>query len=179
MDQPTCASRSSRAPRALGTAGALGPLRDYFSLEDVFLVLYGDVVTDLDLGPVLATHRAAEADVTLVVNQVDDPTQSGMVVFDAGGRVLQFVEKPDRRQVPSQWGNAGIYLCGPRVLDYVTGSAGPQDFAYDVFPRMLAGGCRLAAYPTRAPVFEFGSVERLGMVTAAVEKGLLTAPLQA
>jgi mannose-1-phosphate guanylyltransferase/phosphomannomutase len=170
---------SLEAPRVLGTAGALAPLRDYFRLEDVFLVLYGDVVTGLDLGPVLARHRAAEADVTIVVNRVADPTQSGMVAFDGSGRVVQFVEKPPSRQVMSEWGNAGIYLCGPRVLDYVPASEVSQDFAYDIFPKMLAGGCRLVAYPTSAAVFEFGSIERLAAATAAVGKGLLAVPVRA
>ena len=169
---------SLEAPRVLGTAGALGPLRDFFQDEDEFLVLYGDVVTDLDLGPVLAKHRAAGADVTVVVNRVEDPAQSGMVVFDGDGRILQFVEKPDRRQVPSEWGNAGIYVCGPRVLDYI-GSVIPQDFAYDVFPKMLAAGRKLVAYPTTAHVFEFGSIERLAKARAAVGNGLLKVPVRA
>ena len=106
-----------------------------------------------------------------------------MVAFDEAGRVVEFVEKPDRRHVPSPWGNAGIYLCGPRALEYAAASDGQQDFAYDVFPRMLAGGCRLVAYPTNAPVFEFGSIERLERTAAAVRnglgKGLLTVPVRA
>ena len=166
---------SLEAPRVLGTAGALGPLHDYFRREDAFLVLYGDVVTDLDLGPVLATHRAAKADATIVVNRVEDPTQSGMVVFDGGGLILRFVEKPDRQHVLSEWGNAGIYLCGRRVLDYIV-SIGAQDFAYDVFPKMLADGRKLAAYPTAALVLEFGSIERLKRATAAVLSGALRVP---
>ena len=168
---------SLEAPLVLGTAGALVPLRAFFAGEEVFLVLYGDVLTDLDLGPVLATHRAAGADVTIVVNRVEDPTQSGMVVFDGDGSIRRFVEKPECRQVPSEWGNAGIYLCGPRVLEY-TVPEGAQDFAYDVFPRMLADGRRMVAYPTTAPVFEFGTLERLEKATTAVGRGLLAAPVR-
>ena len=166
---------SVEAPRALGTAGALAPLLDFFGREELFVVLYGDVLTDLDLAPVLVQHRQVKADATIVVNRVENRAESGMVEFDAARRIHRFVEKPGTGYAHSEWGNAGIYVCGRRVLDYVT-RAVPLDFAYDVFPAMLAGNGTLGAFPTEALVVEFGSPQRLERASAAVGDGLLPAP---
>ncbi len=155
-------------PRPLGTAGALGPLKDWLASEEAFVVLYGDVLTDLELAPVLAQHRSARppANATLVVSRVENPADAGIVDFDADRQIVRFVEKPPGGTVPppgnivTKWANAGIYVCGPRVLDYITEQR-PLDFAYDVFPAMLAGGCHLAAFPTAAMVLDYGTPERL------------------
>ncbi len=147
---------SVEAPLVLGTAGALTPLHDFFAGESPFVVLYGDVLTNLDLGPVIAQHVAMSADATMVVNRVADRAQSGMVGFGDDRRVTTFVEKPRDAIPPSEWGNTGIYVCGERVLDYTTRGI-PLDFAYDVFPTMLAEGRLLGAFPTEADVFEFGT----------------------
>ena len=144
----------------LGTAGALQPLRDFFQGEDAFVVLYGDVLTDVDLRPVRRAHLASSADATIVLSRVDDPTRAGIVAFDADSRITRFVEKPSASEVFSDWANAGIYVCGPAVLRYVR-PHGPQDFARDLFPAMLRDGCHLLASPTEAMVIDFGSRERL------------------
>ena len=158
--------------QALGTSGALRPLRSVLHEEDVFCVLYGDVLTNLDLRSVRDTHNTSHPDATIVVTSVDDPTRAGMVVFDDQRRITHFVEKPAADEVVSQWANAGIYLCGPKVLDYVS-SAGPQDFGRDLFPAMLRDGCNLLASPTSAAVIDFGSPERLEDARRAVRSGAL------
>lgn len=167
---------SEEAPRVLGTAGALAPLRDFFLGEEAFVVLYGDVLTGLDLAPVIAQHRSSASDVTIVVNRVENRAESGMVVFDARRRIRRFVEKPGPGEpVPSEWGNAGIYICGPAVLEYASRGS-PLDFAYEVFPAMLAEHRRLGAFPTEAVVLEFGSPGRLEKAATAVREGRLPVP---
>ncbi len=152
--------RYSFEARALGTAGALGPLRDFFAGEAEFLVLYGDVLTDLVIGPMLDLHRSAAADVTIALHHPDDPTASGLIAFDGDHRITRFVEKPSAKDVFSPWANGGIYLCGPRVLDFIEPRV-PLDFGSDVFPAMLASGCRLCAYASDATLIDFGTPERM------------------
>jgi len=151
---------------------ALRPLRKFFRGEDVFLVLYGDVLTDLELRTVWYSHATTEADATVVVARVEDPTRAGLVAFDRDQRITRFVEKPAAHEVFSEWANAGIYLCGSKVLRYVS-PGGQQDFARDLFPAMLADGCRLQASPTSALVIDFGSPERLELAGAAVHRRAL------
>src|SRR5258708_33776967 len=103
----------------LGTSGALRPLKRFFRHEEVFLVLYGYVLKNLELRPVLCAHETANADVTIVLTKVEDPTRAGVVGFDRDCFINRFVEKPLRHEIFSQWANAGIYLCGPTILGYV------------------------------------------------------------
>jgi len=163
---------SVEGPEILGTAGALRPLFGFFSGEPLFVVVYGDVLTNVSLAEVTARHGALGADVTIVVNRGYDPTVSGVVGFGLDGLITGFVEKPPRDQVRSEWVNAGIYVCGPRVLDFVV-PGGYQDFGRDVFPAMLDSGCRLAAYPTEAVILEFGTPDRIAVADAAVRAGAL------
>jgi len=102
----------------------------------------------------------------------DDPTRAGIVAFDADHRITRLVEKPARHEVFSTWSNAGVYVCGPAVLDYVTPS-GAQDFAADLFPAMLRAGQHLLAAPTDAQVIDFGSPERLQLARLHAERSPL------
>ena len=107
---------------------------------DTFLVLNGDVLTDLDIGAMVASHRAAGAEATLALTEVDDPSRYGVVPTDAEGRVLGFVEKPDAESAPSRWINAGTYVLEPSILDRIP--AGRRvSIEREVFPAMAAEGC--------------------------------------
>ncbi len=161
-------------PELLGSAGALVPLRKFFQDAGSFVVLYGDVLTDLDLTPVLEQHQRLESDVTLVVTTADDPTRCGVVAFDADRAVTRIQEKPRREEVFSHWVNAGVYVCSSRVLEALPHPCPvPFDFARDLFPRSLAAGRTLAAYPTDEFVIDIGSRERLGEAARALRDGRL------
>ena len=130
-------------PEPLDTAGAVR----FAALEagmgaddDTFLVLNGDVLTDLDIGAMVASHRAAGAEATLALTEVDDPSRYGVVPTDAEGRVLGFVEKPDSESAPSRWINAGTYVLEPSILDRIPDGR-PVSIEREVFPAMAAEGC--------------------------------------
>ena len=130
-------------PEPLDTAGAVR----FAALEagmgaddDTFLVLNGDVLTDLDIGAMVASHRAAGAEATLALTEVDDPSRYGVVPTDAEGRVLGFVEKPDAESAPSRWINAGTYVLEPSILDRIPDGR-PVSIEREVFPAMAAEGC--------------------------------------
>ena len=107
---------------------------------DTFLVLNGDVLTDLDVGAMVASHRAAGAEATLALTEVDDPSRYGVVPTDAEGRVVGFVEKPDAESAPSRWINAGTYVLEPSILDRIPDGR-PVSIEREVFPAMAAEGC--------------------------------------
>ena len=102
---------------------------------DTFLVLNGDVLTDLDIGAMVASHRAAGAEATLALTEVDDPSRYGVVPTDAEGRVVGFVEKPDAESAPSRWINAGTYVLEPSILDRIPDGR-PVSIEREVFPAM-------------------------------------------
>lgn len=142
----------------LGSAGALEPLRDF--LDRPFFVLYGDVLTNMDLTAMWKYHRRRGGMGTMALYRVPDPERCGLVELDPDGRVRRFEEKPAR---PSgNLANAGIYVLEPEVLDYLPEKR-PCDFGQDFFPLLLRSGVALYGYPL-APeeyLIDIGTPENL------------------
>jgi NDP-sugar pyrophosphorylase family protein len=143
--------------RLLGSAGAARRL-DWF-LTDTFFVLYGDVLTDLDLSRLLAEHRARRALATLAVYEVPDPARCGIVDTRPDGSVRGFVEKPAADQAPGNLANAGLYVLEPAVLDQIPPDR-PCDFGQDLFPRLIEAGAPIVACSAPGYVLDIGSPER-------------------
>ena len=123
----------------LGTAGGVRNVSDFLTggSDDVFVVLAGDALTDIDLGALVAAHRANGGVATLAVKQVDDVSQYGVIVTDSEGRVQGFQEKPDPAEALSNLCNCMIYAFSPEIFDYFP-DPDPVDFANDVFPALLS-----------------------------------------
>lgn len=124
----------------LGTAGAAKRLQDF--LDQTFVVVYGDVFTNLNLARLQHAHHTprtpheAVPSMTLALYQVPNPTECGLVEIDAAGRVVRFVEKPAAHQVFTNLANAGIMLCEPSIFDWIP-VATPYDFGHDLLPKLL------------------------------------------
>ncbi len=102
----------------LGTAGAIKNAEE-FARDETFLCFNGDVLTDIDLGELVAFHRERAASATIYLTRVADPSAFGVVPTDADGKVTGFIEKPPRREAPTNLINAGIYVFEPVVLDRI------------------------------------------------------------
>ena len=101
----------------LDTAGAIRFAAAEAGFDgDRLLVANGDVETDLDIGALVSFHESNNAEATISLHQVDDPSAFGVVPTDGHGRVLAFVEKPTREDAPTDWINAGTYLLEPEAL---------------------------------------------------------------
>jgi mannose-1-phosphate guanylyltransferase/phosphomannomutase len=121
----------------LGTAGSVRNARD--ELDEPFLVISGDVLTDIDLSELVAVHREKGSMATLALKAMENPLEFGIVIAREDGSIERFLEKPTWGQVFSDTVNTGIYVCNPEVFDYIP--EGEQvDFSSDVFPRLLADG---------------------------------------
>ncbi len=143
--------------RLLGSAGAIKKLEGLF--DETFLVLYGDVLTDLDLTALRAFHGARGAALTMALHQPPDLTRCGVVEIDPEGRVLSFREKPAPDEVCSPWANAGVYVVEPEVQRFIPAGQ-PFDFGADLFPLLLERGLPVYGYATGAYVLDIGSTER-------------------
>ncbi len=131
-----------------GTAGAVKAAAKY--LDERFLVISGDLLTDFDLSQALRFHDENNAKATITLTSVSDPLQFGVVITDKNGRITKFLEKPGWGEVFSDTINTGIYVLEPEVLDLIPEGEN-RDWAKDVFPRMLAEnaplyGCTLKGY---------------------------------
>ncbi len=103
-------------PEPLDTAGAIRFAAEFAGIDDTFVVANGDVLTDLSIADLIAAHRAADAEATIHLIGVEDPSAFGVVEREESGRVLRFVEKPPPGTEPSNLINAGTYVLEPSVL---------------------------------------------------------------
>ncbi|MBR2967367.1 MAG: NDP-sugar synthase [Clostridia bacterium] len=119
----------------LGTAGGVKNAAKH--LGEVFAVISGDGLSDVNLSDMLATHIKSGADVTMAVTQSETPWLYG-VVEHSDGYVKEFFEKP-KDAFGKRWINTGVYIINKCVLDYVPDNAF-FDFSKDLFPLILANG---------------------------------------
>lgn len=143
-------------PRPLDTAGGVREVLD--DLRGTTLVLNGDILTDVDLSPVLAAHVAARAEATLVLTRVEDTSTFGVCVRE-GSRIVDFVEKPAPGTLPGQDAvNAGTYVLEPDALRRFP--RGPLSFERDVFPGLVADGAHVEGVVSDAVWADLGTPER-------------------
>ncbi len=124
----------------LGTAGSVGNARDL--LDERFLVISGDVMTDIDLGAILRFHDEHKAIATIALTPVENPLDFGIVIAREDGTIERFLEKPTWGQVFSDTINTGIYVLEPSIFDYIP-EGRSVDFSSEVFPQLLAAGLPL------------------------------------
>ncbi len=113
------AMRYAVEPEPLDTAGAIRFAADAAGIDDTFVVVNGDILTDLDVSQLVAFHRQRGAEATIHVIGVPDPSAFGVVALDEDGRVERFVEKPAPGTAPSNLINAGTYVLEPSVLQRI------------------------------------------------------------
>ena len=121
----------------LGTAGSVRQAKDF--LDERFIVLSGDGVTDFDLGEAVRFHESRGALATLVLVKSGAPQEYGMVVTDPDGLIRAFHEKPGRSDIYSDRINTGIYILEPDILDRIPADK-PFDFGHDLFPALVKEG---------------------------------------
>lgn len=126
--------------RDFGTAGAVKQAQEH--LNETFLVISGDLITDFELQELITFHKAKGSKVTLGLYSVENPLQFGVVITNKEGRIIRFLEKPGWGQVFSDTVNTGIYVIEPEILSYI-----PKDeffdFAKDLFPKLMKEGIPL------------------------------------
>ncbi|WP_035992701.1 mannose-1-phosphate guanyltransferase [Leptolyngbya sp. KIOST-1] len=127
----------------LGTAGCVKNIADL--LNDTFLVISGDSVTDFDLKAAIQYHRQMGSKATLVLTRVPNPIEFGVVITDNEGRIQRFLEKPSTSEIFSDTVNTGTYILEPEVLDYLPANE-ESDFSKDLFPLLLEKGEPMFGY---------------------------------
>ena len=141
--------------KPLGTAGSVKNAEAF--LDDTFLVISGDALTDIDLKSALEFHRDRNSMATLVLKRVDIPLEYGVVVTDPIGRIIRFLEKPSWSEVFSDTANTGIYILSPEIFSYIKPGA-VFDFSKDLFPILLKENRRMFGYITEDYWCDIGDI---------------------
>jgi phosphoheptose isomerase/dTDP-glucose pyrophosphorylase len=150
----------SHEERLLGTAGALRRLASF--LDDTFVVLCGDLLTDADLRSLAEFHRWRDAAATLALHRTEEPARVGLVDVAPDGRVVRFEEKPPRSRRFTDLACAGIYVFEPSVLADIPDGR-PSDLGRDLFPYLIDKGLPVYGLEGVGQVLDIGSAERYGL----------------
>src|ERR1051326_7497580 len=140
----------------LGTAGSVRNAAA--ELDDTFLVISGDVLTDIDLTEVVKAHKQAGALATIGLVRVDNPLEFGIVITREDGTIERFLEKPTWGQVFSDTINTGIYVLEPQIFDLIE-EGRPVDFSEEVFPAALERGMTLTGHVSDGYWEDVGTLE--------------------
>ena len=139
----------------LDTAGAIRFAALEGGVADTFVVVNGDVLTDIDVTALVGFHRARSAEATIALTPVEDPSAFGVVPTGPDGRVVAFIEKPPRGQAPTNFINAGTYVLEPSVLERIPGDR-RVSIERETFPALVADG-RLYALGSPAAWLDAGT----------------------
>ncbi|MHA1649870.1 MAG: sugar phosphate nucleotidyltransferase, partial [Candidatus Helarchaeota archaeon] len=129
--------------RPLGTAGGVKQVEE--DLDDTFLVISSDILTDLNLSDMLSFHKNRGSVATLGLTQVEVPVAYGIVFIDENGKINRFLEKPGWSEVFSDKINTGIYVLEPEILRYFEKDQ-EYDFSKQLFPLLLEKGDPIFGY---------------------------------
>lgn len=145
--------------KPLGTAGAVKNVQEHVE-DDDFMVLNGDIITDLDLTAMIAFHQEKNATGTIALTPVKDPTNFGLVHTGKDGEVRAFLEKPSWDQIDSNMENminAGTYVLKREVLDMIPPGV-EYSFERGVFPKLVGKG--LYGFKSQAYWMDIGTPEK-------------------
>jgi mannose-1-phosphate guanylyltransferase/phosphomannomutase len=139
----------------LGTAGSVKLAEEH--LDEPFLVISGDALTDINLEEIIEFHQQHGALVTITLARVANPLEYGVIIVDDQGRVEQFLEKPTWGEVFSDTVNTGIYVLDPQVFDYMEPDE-PFDFSQDLFPILMEQGHPIYGYVATGYWCDIGNI---------------------
>ncbi|MGE5554623.1 MAG: sugar phosphate nucleotidyltransferase [Betaproteobacteria bacterium] len=165
----------------LGTAGSVKNAEEF--LDEPFLVISGDALTDFDLSRLISFHLERGALATIGLTRVDNPLEYGVVITAADGLIRRFLEKPSWSEVFSDTVNTGIYVLDPRVLDFLKRGEN-VDFSKNLFPLLLGRREPLYGYVLQGYWSDIGNLEQyrqshydaLGRRVKLIRRGAEIAP---
>jgi mannose-1-phosphate guanylyltransferase len=158
----------------LDTAGAIRFAADAQGLSETFVVVNGDVLTDLDISALVDFHRRRRAMATIALTPVEDPSRFGVVPTAPDGTVEAFVEKPAPSEAPTNYVNAGTYVLEPEVLARIP-TGRKVSIERETFPALVADGT-LFALPSDAYWLDAGTPEAYLRANADLLKGRRSSP---
>ncbi|HEY9701188.1 MAG TPA: sugar phosphate nucleotidyltransferase, partial [Allocoleopsis sp.] len=142
--------------QALGTAGCVKHIAEL--LDETFLVISGDSLTDFDLTEAIKFHYNKGSKATLVLTKVPNPLEFGVVITDGENRIQRFLEKPSSSEVFSDTVNTGIYILEPEVLNYLPLHQ-ESDFSKDLFPLLLEKKQPIYGYVAQGYWLDVGNLD--------------------
>ncbi|WMJ24133.1 sugar phosphate nucleotidyltransferase [Paludicola sp. MB14-C6] len=160
----------------LGTAG--GVKNAMGNYEGTLLVISGDAMCDFDLAKAIEFHRLNDSVATIIVKQVEDPREYGLINCNMLGKIEGFIEKPSYKSCTSDLASTGIYILSSEVLSMIP-SDRPVDFAKDIFPKLLKEGYSLYAYQDHGYWCDIGDIKSYTQCQKDMLNGIVQCNIEA
>jgi len=153
----------------LGTAGALKNFSNFLNSSEPFFVIYGDVLTNLNLREMLKSHKEKNAFSTLFIYQdkiTDKKSTPGIIIVNDKKEIKKIIENPSVEEIKklkkipesNKYINAGIYILSPKIFHYIDET--PLDFSREVFPKIIKSKKKIFGFTSSCFFRELGSKER-------------------
>lgn len=123
----------------LGTGGPIKRAEQLLGNSEPFLVLNGDIFSDLCYEEIVKMHKKGGGLATIALYEVEDPSRYGVAEIRENGRIERFIEKPAKNTEPSKLINAGIYVLDPEVFSYIP-KGKTVSMEREVFPKLAEQG---------------------------------------
>ncbi len=154
--------------KPLGTTGGIKEIED--KLREDFIVIYGDVMVDMDIARLLAFHKNKNSICTLILHPNDHPYDSDLVEINSNQRITAIYSKPhSKNKYFRNLVNAGFYVISPKILKYIKKGV-RADFGKDIFPKIIKKEA-LYGYNTAEYLKDVGSPDRLVEVRRDYSRG--------
>lgn len=158
----------SEEQELMGTAG--GVKKCAWFLDQTFVVMSGDALTDIDLTFLLEQHKKKGALATIAIKEVEEVERFGIVITDETGKIKSFQEKPKKEETLSYYANTGIYIFEPEIFNYIP-EGEFYDFGKQVFPHLVRIGAPFYAVPVDAYWCDVGNIETYHQANIDVLQG--------
>ncbi|WP_026659832.1 D-glycero-beta-D-manno-heptose 1,7-bisphosphate 7-phosphatase [Butyrivibrio sp. AC2005] len=155
--------------KPLGTAGALFALKD--KLTEDFLLLNGDIIFDIDFDRLIKAHKNGNGLATIITHPNNHPYDSGIIIADENGKVLNWLHKEDPRTWYRNRVNAGVHILSPKILDKFTFEEGEKiDLDRQILKALIPNG-ELYIYDTPEFIKDMGTPDRFYLIENDIKSG--------
>lgn len=144
----------------LGTAGAILGAEKF--INNTFIVVYGDIIRELDIRKMISNHKKSRSIATIAVYKNYASNPKSIIGFDINHRVQRFIERPkakDKRQ-KIIWSNASFYVFEPEIFEFIPQNK-KSDFGADIFPNLLKKGEKISAFVSKGYFVDIGDPGKL------------------
>jgi mannose-1-phosphate guanylyltransferase len=165
----------SMEPRPLGSGGAV-KFNSKFLNNDTFLLLNGDILTEMNYKEIVGFHKSKNALITVNAAKVEDPTRFGVINTNNRDRVISWQEKPSMRDAKSNWVNVGIWAIEPELLDQIP-SHEFVSLERDIFQTLVNSKAPFYAFRTTHYWSDIGTPQSYAQVNKDILYGIIPEPI--
>ncbi len=147
-----------REEKLSGDAGGVRACRKFFG-DGTFIVLSGDVLTDVNLTAIVEQHKKKKALASIALKAVDDVSHFGVALLSKEGFITGFQEKPQPNEALSDLVSTGIYILEPEIFNFIP-EAGEYGFGRQLFPRLIEKGFPILGVQCHDYWSDVGTIEQ-------------------